>query len=51
VPIPGRTAAAYRAGMHLAPDGATGVRTFTEDLVARLGPGATLDVPYDHSRR
>ncbi|HEY0542723.1 MAG TPA: NAD(P)H-binding protein [Actinoallomurus sp.] len=50
VPIPGKAAAAYRAGRHMAPEGATGVRTFTEDLLARVGPGGTLDVPYDLSR-
>jgi hypothetical protein len=50
VPMPGKAAAAYRAGRHIAPGQATGVRTFTQDLLARVGPGGTVDVPYDLSR-
>src|SRR5262249_47437189 len=51
VPIPGRTMAAYRAGLHMTPANATGVRSFTDDLLDRVGPGGTLTLPYDLGRR
>jgi uncharacterized protein YbjT (DUF2867 family) len=51
VPVPGRIAAAYRAGGHLAPGHATGVRTFTDELLARRAPDGTVDVPYGLRRR
>jgi uncharacterized protein YbjT (DUF2867 family) len=50
-PIPGRTMAAYRAGHHLTPANATGVRGFAEDLRDRIGPDGTLRPPYDLRRR
>jgi uncharacterized protein YbjT (DUF2867 family) len=46
LPIPGRTAAAYRDGHHLTPANATGVRTFTDDLLDRAGPGGKIVPPY-----
>jgi uncharacterized protein YbjT (DUF2867 family) len=51
VPIPGRAAAGFRAGHHLAPDHATGVRSFTDDLVTRIGPGGSFEPPYDLKQR
>jgi len=51
LPIPGRTMAAFRAGRHLAPAGAEGVRGFTDDLLGRIGPGGLPDLPYDLRRR
>jgi uncharacterized protein YbjT (DUF2867 family) len=42
VPLPGKAAAAYRAGRHLIPDHATGVRSFTDDLLARVGTDGRL---------
>jgi uncharacterized protein YbjT (DUF2867 family) len=51
LPIPGRTMAAYRAGQHLTPAGATGVRGFAEDLRDRIGPDGTLPPPYDLRHR
>jgi uncharacterized protein YbjT (DUF2867 family) len=51
LPIPGRIAAAYRAGHHLAPANATGVRTFTDDLLDRAGPGGKIVPPYTIRRR
>jgi uncharacterized protein YbjT (DUF2867 family) len=51
LPIPGRTMAAYGAGHHLTPAGATGVRGFAEDLRDRIGPDGTLPPPYDLRRR
>jgi uncharacterized protein YbjT (DUF2867 family) len=50
LPLPGKTIGAYRAGHHLAPAKATGVRSFTDDLLDRLGPAGTLDPPYDFRR-
>jgi uncharacterized protein YbjT (DUF2867 family) len=50
LPLPGRTAAAYRAGRHLTPANATGVRSFTDDLLARVGPEGTLEPSYDLKR-
>ncbi|GAB2836178.1 hypothetical protein GCM10027176_45530 [Actinoallomurus bryophytorum] len=49
--IPGRAMAAYRAGHHLAPAGATGVRGFAEDLRERIGSDGVLRPPYDLRRR
>jgi uncharacterized protein YbjT (DUF2867 family) len=51
LPIPGRAMAAFRAGHHLAPAGATGVRGFAEDLRDRIGPDGTLPPPYVLRRR
>jgi uncharacterized protein YbjT (DUF2867 family) len=39
VPVPGKTAAAFRQGVHLAPGHATGVRTFGEFLAGRVTAG------------
>jgi uncharacterized protein YbjT (DUF2867 family) len=39
VRLPGRAAAALRAGANLAPDHATGKRTWEEFLAERVGPG------------
>jgi uncharacterized protein YbjT (DUF2867 family) len=50
LPLPGRTAAAYRAGRHLTPANATGVRSFTDELLARVGPDGTLAPSYDLRR-
>lgn len=38
VRVPGKTAAAFRQGVHLAPGHATGVRTFGEFLAGRVDP-------------
>jgi hypothetical protein len=51
LPIPGRAAAGFRAGHHLAPDHATGVRTFADDLATRIGPAGSFELPYDLRRR
>jgi uncharacterized protein YbjT (DUF2867 family) len=51
LPIPGRSMAAYRAGHHLTPANATGVRGFAEDLRDRIGPDGTLRPPYNLRRR
>ncbi|MDN3353273.1 NAD(P)H-binding protein [Actinomadura sp. DC4] len=45
LPIPGRTAAAYREGRHTTPAGATGVRGFTEELLSRVRADGTLESP------
>ncbi|MBX6169586.1 MAG: hypothetical protein IRY84_18400, partial [Thermobispora bispora] len=37
--VPGKAAAAFRRGVHLAPGHATGVRTFGEFLADRVAPG------------
>lgn len=50
LPLPGRTAAAYRAGRHLTPANATGVRGLTEELLSRVGPDGTLEPAYDLRR-
>ena len=50
LPLPGKTAAAYRAGRHLTPANATGVRSFTDDLLAHVGPDGTLEPSYDLKR-
>jgi uncharacterized protein YbjT (DUF2867 family) len=45
VPLPGKAAAAFRAGANLAPDRAVGRRTWEEFLAARLGDGSSpIDV-------
>ena len=48
VPVPGKVAAAYRAGHHLTPANAVGVRTFTEELLARAGEDGHIPAPYAH---
>jgi uncharacterized protein YbjT (DUF2867 family) len=47
LPLPGRVAAAFRAGHHLAPDGAQGKRTFDDYLRTRIGPDGAVDLPYE----
>lgn len=48
VPVPGRIAADFRAGGHLLPpDGVRGERTFADYLRSRVGPGGTIEPPYD----
>lgn len=46
VPLPGRVAAAFRAGGHLLSDGVRGERTFEEYLRARVRPDGSFDPPY-----
>ncbi len=50
VPLPGKVAAAYRAGHHLTPENAVGVRTFTEDLIGRARTDGRITPPYRLSR-
>ena len=42
LPLPGKAAATYRAGRHLAPANATGVRSFTDELLARVDTDGRL---------
>jgi uncharacterized protein YbjT (DUF2867 family) len=51
VPIPGRVAAAFRAGGHLVVEGERANRTFEEYLRSRLGPGGSIEMPYDLRQR
>lgn len=46
-PLPGRVAAAFRAGGHLLVDGDRGTRTFEEYLRSRIGPGGRVEPPYE----
>jgi uncharacterized protein YbjT (DUF2867 family) len=50
VPVPGRTARAFRAGGNLVDDGTTGSRTFAEFLRSRVGPDGSVTPPYDLKR-
>lgn len=47
VPVPGRVAAAFRAGGHLLTDGMKGRRTFEEYLRDRVRPDGSFDPPYE----
>jgi len=52
VPLPGRTAAAYRAGWHLLGEGGQkGTRTFSDFLAERVGPGGKVEFTYYRPRR
>ena len=44
IPLPGRVARGFRSGGHLAPDHATGTRTW-EQFLARRGPGNPTGCP------
>jgi uncharacterized protein YbjT (DUF2867 family) len=50
VPLPGKLAAGFRAGHHLAPDGQRGTRTFEDYLRSRRRPDGTLTPPYPHGK-
>jgi uncharacterized protein YbjT (DUF2867 family) len=48
LPVPGRTAADFRAGGGLLPpDGMRGERTFADYLRSRVRPDGTIEAPYD----
>lgn len=51
VPLPGKTARAFRAGGNLLRDGETGSRTFTEFLAQRVQPGGRVQLTYHLKRR
>jgi uncharacterized protein YbjT (DUF2867 family) len=51
IPLPGRQAAAVRAGHHLTPGNATGLRTFADDLRDRVDENGRIAPPYDLKRR
>lgn len=52
VRLPGRTAAAYRAGWHLLGEGGQkGVRTFSDFLAERVRPGGKVEFTYYRPRR
>jgi uncharacterized protein YbjT (DUF2867 family) len=51
LPVPGKVAADFRSGLHLARGNTLGTRTFTDDLLDRVGPGGTITPPYDLRRR
>ena len=46
VPLPGKLAAGFRAGHHLARNGQRGTRTFADYLRSRLGPDGSVTPPY-----
>lgn len=46
VPLPGKTARAFRAGGNLVRDGDTGTRTFEEFLSQRVRPGCPVELTY-----
>ncbi|RCG16877.1 NAD-dependent epimerase/dehydratase family protein [Streptomyces diacarni] len=50
LPLPGRTARAFRRGGNLAPDHATGAGTFEEFLANRYGHPGPHDPPESHGR-
>lgn len=51
VPLPGRTARAFRAGWNLVRDGETGTRTFEEFLAQRVQPGGRVQLTYHLKQR
>lgn len=46
VPLPGKTARAFRAGWNLVRDGETGTKTFDEFLAQRVQPGGRVQLTY-----
>jgi uncharacterized protein YbjT (DUF2867 family) len=51
VPLPGRVAAAFRAGGHLLSDGVQGTRTFDDYLRSRVRSDDAIEPPYNLGRR
>lgn len=47
VPVPGKTARAFRSDAHLVLEGPRGERTFAEFLRERVRPGERVDLSYD----